>query len=92
MVKNPCMDSNHSYNSNLRSRVVKWISVKDRLPEPKQGGDYYLCFDKDGDKTIFWYEDGWEYHHVTNPYGVLVGKPLFEITHWASLPEDPEEL
>ena len=57
--------------------VQKWISVDDRLPEPKEEA---ICIDADGDMMIGTYTEwGWMF-------------PCYfeELTHWMPLPEPPK--
>ena len=64
-------------NAELRARVPKWISVNDRLPEPKEEA---ICINADGDMMIGTYTEwGWMF-------------PCYfkELTHWMPLPEPPK--
>jgi Protein of unknown function (DUF551). len=59
---------------------VKWISVKERLPEI---GDIVLVYYRRGDyrgADIMRYIGRW-----------LTVDPLVEVTHWMPLPEPPKE-
>ncbi len=58
----------------------KWISVKDRLPEP---GSYVLVFT----------DDHCDYTAHYDGYWWLSGKPAlsYKVTHWMPLPEPPKE-
>ena len=59
-------------------RVQEWISVDDRLPEPKEET---ICIDADGDMMIGTYTEwGWMFPcYFKSP------------THWMPLPEPPKE-
>lgn len=58
--------------------VQKWISVKDRLPEPKENA---ICINRHGDMMIGTYTEwGWMFPcYFEGP------------THWMPLPEPPKE-
>lgn len=57
--------------------VQEWVSVKDRLPEPKENA---ICFNRHGDMMIGTYTEwGWM-------FPCYVEKP----THWIPLPEQPK--
>jgi hypothetical protein len=64
---------------------LKWISVKDRLPEKN---DRYLCYDDNqGYSQVFeWYKNfnlnEWDWFDVVNQD--------FHVTHWMPLPEFPQ--
>lgn len=58
--------------------VQEWISVNDRLPEPKENA---ICINRHGDMMIGTYTEwGWM-------FPCYYGKP----THWMPLPEPPKE-
>ena len=66
--------------SALRQQESKpqWISVKDRMPEPKEKA---ICLNRHGDMMIGTYTEwGWM-------FPCYYDKP----THWMYLPEPPEE-
>ncbi len=64
---------------------MKWISVKDRLPEPFE--DVLVYWDKSMPMEVCNYDpDGWWCEAAT------AGEPLdSEPTHWMPLPEAPHE-
>ena len=72
-------------NAELRARVPKWISVKDRLPE---AGGYVVCIAKRNPFSRFMpmvariEKNGWA-NPITEQY-------ISEVTHWMPLPELPK--
>ena len=65
-------------NNNALADASGWISVKDRLPEPKEKA---ICLNRHGDMMIGTYTEwGWM-------FPCYYDKP----THWMSLPEPPKE-
>lgn len=64
----------------------EWISIKDRLPKPKE---HVLLFGDDG--VFRGYRDeciGWQCY----PIGTYAGDGcVFGITHWMPLPKPPEK-
>ncbi len=63
-------------------KIMKWISVKDRLPEPNTG-ETFLIFIKDGDIQTSWYEtDDKDFFKPEFDYS--------EVTYWMSLPKPPK--
>ena len=63
--------------------VEKWISVKDRLPEPKK---LVLCIYKDINGVHYGFSR-YQYDNVW--YVSNEGMP--EVTHWMPMPEPPKE-
>lgn len=67
-------------------KMSKWISVKDRLPEP---GRYVACIAKRNPFSRFMpmvariEKNGWA-NPITEQY-------ISEVTHWLPLPEPPKE-
>lgn len=70
-----------------RGNQMRWISVKDRLPEEYKGEDNelinYLCYMP---------EYGIDIANFMKPAGIWVcmGLPV-KVTHWMPLPEAPKE-
>ena len=64
-------------NAELRARVPQWISVADKLPEPKEET---ICIDADGDMMIGTYTEwGWMFPcYFKSP------------THWMPMPQPPK--
>ena len=62
--------------------VQEWISVKDRLPEPKE---LVLCIWKDINGIHYGFA---RYQHDNVWYVSNEGMP--EVTHWMSLPKKPQ--
>ena len=75
-------------NAELRARVPKWISVDDRLPEPKHEFDarnWYLVALSNGVVK----ELAYEFHnHSVFSYGWR--ETAYPVTHWMPLPEPPK--
>lgn len=70
---------------------MRWISVKDRLPEP---GSYVLVFTDDRDTyTALYYVCGYENHG----HWMVIDRPsrfykiAHKVTHWMPLPKPPED-
>ena len=66
----------------------RWISVKDRLPEPKT--DVLVAFD-DGEVWAMW--QNWA-NDTNEPFTYSVETfdgPTHDVTHWRALPEPPKE-
>ena len=65
--------------------MIEWVSVNDNLPEL---GVRVLTYSKYGhmsDRELYRFRDGTT---VFRPDGMIPGK---DITHWAQLPDAPEE-
>ena len=75
-------------NAKLRARVSKWISVDDRLPEPKHEFDarnWYLVALSNGVVKELAYE-----FHNHSVFGYGWRETAYPVTHWMPLPEPPK--
>ena len=75
-------------NAELRARVPKWISVNDRLPEPKHKFDarnWYLVALSNGVVKELAYE-----FHNNSVFGYGWRETSYPVTHWMQLPEPPK--
>ena len=77
----------------IDKELPKWISVKERLPEPET--EVLAAFD-DGYVWAMWQK--WsltdEYEEGESPFDYYkdVGAGLHTVTHWMPLPEPPKEV
>lgn len=75
-------------NAELRARVQEWISVEDRLPEPKHEFDarnWYLVALSNGVVKELAYE-----FHNHSVFGYGWRETAYPVTHWMPLPEPPK--
>ena len=75
-------------NAKLRARVQEWISVNDRLPEPKHEFDarnWYLVALSNGVVKELAYE-----FHNHSVFGYGWRETAYPVTHWMPLPEPPK--
>ena len=75
-------------NAELRARVQEWISVKERLPEPKHEFDarnWYLVALSNGVVKELAYE-----FHNHSVFGYGWRETAYPVTHWMPLPEPPK--
>ena len=75
-------------NAELRARVPQWISVDDRLPEPKHEFDarnWYLVALSNGVVKELAYE-----FHNHSVFGYGWRETAYPVTHWMPLPEPPK--
>ena len=75
-------------NAKLRARVQEWISVNDRLPEPKHEFDarnWYLVALSNGVVKELAYE-----FHNHSVFGYGWRETAYPVTHWMTLPEPPK--
>ena len=85
-----------SYITQLEARGPKWISVKDRLPEPST---YVLALTAPGALSVGENVIVADYiHPKSEDHGVFViaytnydDKDIVPVTHWMQLPEPPKE-
>ena len=76
-------------NAELRARVPQWISVDDRLPEPKHEFDarnWYLVALSNGVVKELAYE-----FHNHSVFGYGWRETAYPVTHWMPLPQPPKE-
>ena len=76
-------------NAELRARVPQWISVDDRLPEPKHEFDarnWYLVALSNGVVKELAYE-----FHNHSVFGYGWRETAYPVTHWMPLPQPPQE-
>ena len=75
-------------NAELRARVQEWISVNDRLPQPKHEFDarnWYLVALSNGVVKELAYE-----FHNHSVFGYGWRETAYPVTHWMPLPEPPK--
>ena len=83
-------------NAELRARVPKWISVKDRLPE--ESGNYIVCCD---DSSCSYGEGIWYSSDVVVVSEYYEGSWIWYeggtewsleniVTHWMPIPQPPK--
>ena len=75
-------------NAELKARVPQWISVDDRLPEPKHEFDarnWYLVALSNGVVKELAYE-----FHNHSIFGYGWRETAYPVTHWMPLPEPPK--
>ena len=75
-------------NAELRARVPQWISVDDRLPEPKHEFDarnWYLVALSNGVVKELAYE-----FHNHSVFGYGWRETAYPVTHWMLLPQPPK--
>ena len=75
-------------NAELRARVPQWISVDDRLPEPKHEFDarnWYLVALSNGVVKELAYE-----FHNHSVFGYGWRETAYPVTHWMPLPQPPK--
>ena len=75
-------------NAELRARVQEWISVDDRLPEPKHEFDarnWYLVALSNGVVKELAYE-----FHNHSVFGYGWRETAYPVTHWMPLPTLPK--
>lgn len=74
-------------NAELRAHVQEWISVDDRLPEPKHEFDarnWYLVALSNGVVKELAYE-----FHNHSVFGYGWRETAYPVTHWMPLPPEP---
>ena len=75
-------------NAELRARVQEWISVTERLPEPKHEFDarnWYLVALSNGVVKELAYE-----FHNHSVFGYGWRETTYPVTHWMPLPQPPK--
>ena len=75
-------------NAELRARVQEWISVDDRLPEPKHEFDarnWYLVALSNGVVKELAYE-----FHNHSVFGYGWRETAYPVTHWMPIPQPPK--
>ena len=75
-------------NAKLRARVPQWISVDDRLPEPKHEFDarnWYLVALSNGVVKELAYE-----FHNHSVFGYGWRETAYPVTHWMPMPQPPK--
>ena len=85
-----------AYINHLEARATKWISVKDRLPEPST---YVLALTAPGALSVGQNVIVADYiHPKSEDHGVFIiaytnydDKDIVPVTHWMQLPEPPKE-
>lgn len=85
-----------SYITQLEARAPKWISVKDRVPNPST---YVLALTAPGALSVGQNVIVADYiHPKSEDHGVFViaytnydDKDIVPVTHWMQLPEPPKE-
>ena len=86
-----------AYINQLEARVPKWISVKDRLPNPST---YVLALTAPGALSVGQNVIVADYiHPKSEDHGVFViaytnydDKDIVPVTHWMPMPEMPKDL
>ena len=85
-----------AYITQLEARVTKWISVKDRVPNPST---YVLALTAPGALSVGQNVIVADYiHPKKEEHGVFIiaytnydDKDIVPVTHWMTLPEPPKE-
>ena len=74
-------------NAELRAHMPQWISVKERLPEPKHefARNWYLVALSNGVVKELAYE-----FHNHSVFGYGWRETAYPVTHWMPLPEPPK--
>ena len=75
-------------NAELKARMPEWISVDDRLPEPKHEFDarnWYLVALSNGVVKELAYE-----FNNNSVFGYGWRETAYPVTHWMPLPEPPK--
>ena len=75
-------------NAKLKARVPEWISVDDRLPEPKHEFDarnWYLVALSNGVVKELAYE-----FHNHSVFGYGWRETAYPVTHWMPIPQPPK--
>ena len=73
------------YIQELEPKALKWVSVKDRLPEHVRGNYLILL----GGEI---YAAKWEYDEWNEKYAFRIDCQIVpNVTHWMKVPEPPEE-
>ena len=73
------------YIDELETKALKWVSVKDRLPEHVRG-NYLILLSGEI------YAAKWEYDEWNEKYAFRINCQIVpNVTHWMKVPEPPEE-
>ena len=73
------------YIQELEPKALKWVSVKDRLPEHVRG-NYLILLSGEI------YAAKWEYDEWNEKYAFRIDCQIVpNVTHWMKVPEPPEE-
>lgn len=74
-----------SYIKELEPKALKWVSVKDRLPEHVRG-NYLILLSGEI------YAAKWEYDEWNEKYAFRINCQIVpNVTHWMKVPEPPKE-